>query len=77
MNTKFRWFWMEGIDQPDLKTLRFLVQSHTGSCLGEIRWYNHWRQYCFYPMGETVFNSDCLKDINYFVDQLMEERNNK
>lgn len=31
--------------------------------LGQIRWHGAWRQYCFFPSAETIFNNDCLLTI--------------
>ena len=42
--------------------------------LGQVKWYAPWRQYCFYPVPETIFNVGCFKDINDFIGQLEEER---
>lgn len=38
--------------------------------LGVIKWYSAWRQYCFFPENERVFNKTCLKDIMYFLEKL-------
>ena len=32
--------------------------------IGEIEWYGAWRQYCFFPYEDMVFNSTCLDLIN-------------
>ena len=37
--------------------------SRTQRLLGAIRWYGPWRQYTFYPTGETIFNHGCLRVI--------------
>ena len=42
--------------------------------LGDVRWYGSWRQYCFYPEANTVFNVGCMKDINDFIGQQMQAR---
>lgn len=42
----------------------------SGDSLGVVRWYGPWRQYCFYPSGETIFNKGCLIDIQTFIEQL-------
>lgn len=50
---------------PLAKTRRFVVQAmRTRAYLGDIRWFGRWRQYCFFPQAETVFNVGCLSDIN-------------
>jgi hypothetical protein len=57
------------------KTKRFEVMSvKHGYSLGRISWYGAWRQYTFSPAFETVWNKDCLKDIENFLQQLMDER---
>jgi len=57
------------------KTKRFTVVSrNSGGTLGRISWYSPWRQYCFSPVFETVWNKDCLKDIQDFLQYLMDER---
>jgi hypothetical protein len=41
-----------------------LVRSRsTGHELGQIRWFGQWRQYCFWPAPETIFNDGCLRHI--------------
>lgn len=34
-----------------------------GTVLGQIKWFSGWRQYCFFPSTDTVFNLVCLADI--------------
>jgi hypothetical protein len=38
--------------------------------LGVIKWMAPWRQYCFYPDCETIYNPDCLKEIGDWCRQL-------
>lgn len=45
-----------------------------GDILGEIKWYSRWRRYVFYPLNDTLFDSECLKDIISYIDNLMRER---
>lgn len=60
------------------KTKRFNIMSKSsGNRLGRIYWYPHWRQYTFLPDDSTVWNKDCLKDIQDFLQQLMDERKKK
>jgi len=57
------------------KTKRFEVISIKHEyCLGRISWYGAWRQYTFSPASNTVWNKDCLKDIQNFLEALMIER---
>ena len=45
--------------------------------LGGVQWYGPWRQYCFFPEIDTVFNIGCLNDINHFIGQLASQRHTK
>jgi hypothetical protein len=47
----------------------------TGNILGWIKWYSPWRQYCFFPYGDTVYSMGCLIDITSFVAELLKESN--
>lgn len=51
-----------------------VLSKHQGSILGHIKWYGAWRQYCFWPSPETIFNPDCMADIIEFIKELMAER---
>lgn len=42
--------------------------------LGWIRWYGPWRCYAFFPENRTIFNHGCLKTINEYIAQLMDDR---
>jgi hypothetical protein len=44
--------------------------------LGTIKWYGAWRQYCFYPESDCVFNKDCMNDIIKFIESCELVRNN-
>ncbi|MHB8276383.1 MAG: hypothetical protein ACYDIA_01850 [Candidatus Humimicrobiaceae bacterium] len=61
----------------DTKTKVFKVNSkRSGNCLAIIKWYSPWRQYCFYPMPQTIFNNTCLLDIVEFIKIIKEMKNN-
>lgn len=42
--------------------------------LGTIKYNCKWRKYCFYPIDETVFDSQCLRSIVDFMNTLNNER---
>ena len=39
----------------------------SGGRLGMVKWYGPWRQYCFFPEPDTVFNKGCLTIIMGFM----------
>ena len=51
-----------------------VVSINHGDELGRIEWFSRWRQYCFMPLGMTVWNNNCLDDIQKFLNVLMESR---
>ena len=51
-----------------------VINIRSGNFIGEIKWYGPWRQYCFFPDMDTVWNPKCLDDVNAVIRELMEER---
>jgi hypothetical protein len=51
-----------------------ILEKHSFFVLGTVKWYGPWRQYCFFPSPECVFNTGCMNDICSFIKKLMEER---
>jgi hypothetical protein len=41
--------------------------------LGQIRWYARWRQYVFHPNALTIWNSNCLDQIEQELGKLNRE----
>jgi len=57
------------------KTSLFVVMNKKGDYpLAEIKWYAPWRQYCFFPLSDTVWNNSCLQDVLGFINRLKRER---
>jgi hypothetical protein len=48
--------------------------NRSGDKLGEIKWHSPWRQYCYFPTVQAVYNTGCLKDISDFLEQLEKDR---
>ena len=42
--------------------------------LGIIKWYGPWREYCFFPITNTIFSDECLLAIVEFLESLEKER---
>lgn len=56
------------------KTDTYLLYSGSDVDLGLIKWYSRWRQYCFYPEKNTIFNSTCLNDISKFLETINKKK---
>ncbi len=46
-----------------------ILSKRSGYILGKIKWYGSWRQYCFFPAAETVFNKTCMEDVIKFIKE--------
>lgn len=47
-----------------------VYSKKNGNRLGIIKWYGPWRQYAFFPEKDTLFNVDCLADIQSHIKGL-------
>ena len=56
------------------KTFNIDVLNKDGVTLGIIKWNSGWRRYAFFIASGTFFDSECLKDITNYIDQLMVDR---
>ena len=60
------------------KTMVIAVVSRSSDEeLGRIEWYCAWRQYCFMPHSNTIWNNNCLVDVQNFITALMIKRKPK
>lgn len=51
-----------------------VLSRSQGSVLGKIKWFSQWRQYCFWPSPNTIFNPECMADISKLIKELMDRR---
>ncbi len=69
---RYRYIRMEEMYKKGKTSVYGVYSNSSGTYLGTIEWYNHWRQYCFMPTIDTVFSVDCMEDINSFIRGLKE-----
>ena len=63
------------VEVPGSKTACLRVESLSQrAILGYVKWFGRWRQYCFFPIGETVWSDGCLEEIQHRIRALMEAR---
>jgi len=75
--SEYKYFYLILIDDTG-KTSKWAIANNKGDFkLGEIKWYAPWRQYCFFPGNNVVFNKTCMLDILDFIDQLNALRSTK
>lgn len=72
---KYIAFWLD-TKQPKTKKTKVIavINIHHDEIIGEIRWFSKWRQYCFYPYNETIWNIDCLSSVTDVIRELMLRR---
>ncbi|RPJ00147.1 MAG: hypothetical protein EHM36_15050 [Deltaproteobacteria bacterium] len=51
-----------------------VISKTRGTVLGQIKWFGAWRQYCFWPSPDTLFNTECMADISKVIRELMQRR---
>jgi len=67
----------------ETKYLQFIVKEHKPKTMviavvnkthqeeiGVLCWYAQWRQYCFFPHHNTIWNKNCLNDVNEMITEL-------
>jgi len=65
------------LDQKGKTKVVGIFSWSSGDRLGTVKWYGPWRQYCFYPEPDTVFNDVCLAKIIGFLATLNAEHRQK
>jgi hypothetical protein len=45
----------------------YVRNNNDESLLGYIAYERNWKQFCFFPIGETQFSEKCLEDIVDFI----------
>ena len=61
--------YLEFIADPKINDILVNSKLH-GDKLGTIKWFGRWRQYAFFPEAGTVFNTECLNDIQSYIREL-------
>lgn len=75
MKTQYEYIYMAQLPFKGKTTKWEIHHVESDCCLGVIKWYASWRQYCFFPENDTIFSSGCLQDIQDFIKKLMDDRN--
>lgn len=65
-----RWLWIELARASESgRTHVWHVRSKSsGDLLGRVAWFGRWRQYAFHPVGDTVYNAQCMRDLADFCE---------
>lgn len=74
MQTQYKYIHFENMNVKGKLPQYICLNNTSGAILAVVKWYSPWRQYCFFPLAETIFNTGCLDDVKDFIRQLMEER---
>jgi hypothetical protein len=71
LSKRTRYLWFREVAKPGRKT-RFVgvVSISSGDVLGVIEWYGAWRQYIFEAAPDTVWNIDCLREVETVLSEL-------
>jgi hypothetical protein len=74
MQTKYDFISFVEVEKKPKTSVWSCISNNGGYELGRVKWYGPWRQYSFFPVAGTVFNSGCLYDVVDFLRQLKENR---
>lgn len=55
----------------------FVSNAETKEKIGYVKWYGPWRKYCYFPIDQTVYEQDCLRDIANFIENATKEHRQK
>ena len=64
----------EGISPSGKTKVVYVISERTDKILGWVKWYGQWRQYAFFPADLTIWNRDCLTEIQNKIENLMKDR---
>ncbi len=70
LKTKYEYMFFEVIGEKPKTKVWGCFNNKTKIQLGVVKWHSHWRQYCFFPVGDCVFNDSCIDDIIHVLKQL-------
>ncbi len=73
LTTKYLMFY-EGRSDSGKTAVLLVYSSKTLELLATIKWFGRWRQYALFPAEGTVWNPECLGQVNDQITRLMEER---
>ncbi len=54
-----------------------VLSQRSGERLAQIKWYGPWRCYTLHPVSMTIWNEQCLMDVNSYINRLKAERSNR
>lgn len=69
-----KYIWFELMEDTGKTQTWGVVNKSGGYRLGQILWYNGWRQYVFCPDENTDYNNTCLETIMNFLTRLNREK---
>lgn len=67
----------DGHIKPGAKTRIFNVYNCNHKLLGHVKWWTSWRQYCFFPLDSSLYNTDCMYDLAEFCYYVTCEHKNR
>ena len=63
------------IQKDNAKKITKTWEAHAnGNVLGVVKWWAHWRRYCFFPADSTLYDANCLWGIADFCARMTTEQ---
>jgi hypothetical protein len=67
---KYKYIYITVISEKPKTKVYGIFNNKNDHFLGEIKWYFNWRQYCFFPVLDTVYSHNCLENIIDFIKNI-------
>lgn len=74
IKTEYKFIRFKWVEDKPKTSVWLCLNNNSDSGLGVVRWETRWRQYCYFPLGTTLYSAGCLNDIADFINQLKAER---
>jgi len=67
---KNKWLFFELMEEKPKTGVWMVRHIKDGTPLGIVKWYCSWRQYCFFPLKDTLFSAGCMQEICLFIEKV-------
>lgn len=74
LNNQYKYIHFEKVADKTKPSVWHCCNNQSGDIIGEVRWYNSRRKYCYFSTFQAVYSVGCLDDIKDFIGQLERRR---
>ena len=73
--TEYKWIRIEEVGESKSGKTKIydVIEKGYGTSLGSIKCRPNWRKYAFYPINDSWYEEECLRNIAEFLESLKHE----